>query len=129
AALAASGDTSPRITESELSYRQENLAPKITRFTAMEPGQILVPSNFKPGNQIYEPAHPTRDGIFTTLTPASDDEDTRWKPLWKKGYRTLRWDASDPNGDKLRYELDFKAEAGDGWPPMKRGLDGDHYGF
>ena len=129
AEFAAGGQSSPRITETELSYRQENLAPKIARLSAMEPGQILVPANFNPGNQIYEPAHPARDGIFTTLTPSDEDGDTRWKPLWKKGYRTLRWDASDPNGDKLKYAMEFKPEGADGWLPMTKDLDEDHYGF
>ena len=38
-----------------------------TPLGALEPGQILVPSNFNPSNQVYEPAHPNREGIFTTL--------------------------------------------------------------
>jgi hypothetical protein len=129
AELASAGDGTPRITETELSYRQENLAPKITRFAPLEPGQILVPSNFNPGNQIYEPAHPARDGIFTTLQAADEDGDARWKPLWKKGYRTLRWEASDPNGDALRYALEFRPESGSAWMAMTKDVDEDHYGF
>jgi hypothetical protein len=129
AELASSGEASPRITETELSYRQENLAPRITRFGPMEPGQILVPANFNPGNQVYEPAHPARDGIFTTLTPAPESEDLRWKPLWKKGYRTLRWEASDPNGDSLRFKLEFRPEAGGSWLAVTEDLEENHYGF
>ena len=58
---------SPRIYETELSYRQENLRPKIGTFQALDPGQILVPANFNPTNQVYEPAHPNREGIFNSL--------------------------------------------------------------
>ncbi len=132
AELAAGAAGSPRLYSTELSYRQENLRPRIDSFTALEPGQILVPQNFNPGNQAYEPAHPTKDGIFTTLEAAPADEAGRFKPLWKKGYRSLRWTASDPNDDKLTYSLSFRpagAKPGSGWLKMTDDLDEDHYSF
>jgi hypothetical protein len=133
AELRAGDDASPRIYETELSYRQENLRPKIEALTALDPGQILVPANFNPTNQVYEPAHPNREGIFTTLTPAADDEGlgSRTKVLWKLGYQTLRWSASDPNGDDLVYDLSFRpANGGEGkWLAMVGDLDDDHYSF
>ncbi len=61
------GSAAPRLYGAELSYRQENLSPRIPTLAALEPGQILVPSNFNPSNQVYEPAHPNREGIFTTV--------------------------------------------------------------
>ena len=118
AELVAGGAGSPRVYSTELSYRQENLKPRIDSFMALEPGQILVPANFNPGNQAYEPAHPTKDGIFTTLEAAPADEAGRVKPLWKKGYRSLRWTASDPNDDKLACSLSFRPAGSD---PAKPG--------
>ena len=98
AELNGSERSSPRFYEVELSYRQENLRPKIALFAALEPGQVLVPANFNPSNQVFEPAHSARSGIFTTLTPGSEDEGGgRVKALWKLGYQTLRWTAMDPN--------------------------------
>ena len=76
---------SPRLVTAEVSYRQDNLRPRIARFGALDPGQILVPANFNPGDQVYEPAHPNSDGIFTTLEPAASADDERLKTLWKKG--------------------------------------------
>jgi hypothetical protein len=100
---------SPRIAAVELSYRQLNQRPKIEAFGALPPGQILVPQNFNPSNQVFEPVHPNREGVFTTLAPADEIDDSgRLKPLWKLGYRSLRWKASDPNGDPLRYRLTFR---------------------
>jgi hypothetical protein len=129
AELQAGGGGSPRITGVELSYRQENLRPKITRFAALDPGEILVPANFNPANQVFEPAHPSRDGIFTTLEPAAEDGDLRFKTLWKKGYRTLRWEAQDANDDSLVYALFFRPESGKDWLPMAEELDEGHYAF
>ena len=133
AELRAAGDSSPRIYETELSYRQENLSPKIGGVVALDPGQILVPANFNPTNQVFEPAHPNREGIFTTLDLAADDDSGggRNKLLWKLGYQTLRWTAADPNGDDLVYDLSFRpaeGEKGD-WLEMVKDLKDDHYSF
>ena len=115
----------------QLTYRQTNLKPKIEAFGALAPGQILVPANFNPGNQVYEPTHPNRDGIFNTLSPSGDGDDSgRLKPLWKLGTRTLRWKASDPNADALRYRLTFRSAARDGaWLPLAQDLEDDYYSF
>lgn len=131
AEMAGDGKASPRLWESELSYRQENLSPRIQGLAALEPGQILVPANFNPSNQVYEPAHPNKEGIFTTPgAPADEDDSGRTKPLWKKGYRTLRWNAADPNGDDLAYTLSFRPAGSDGaWLTMASGLEDNYYSF
>jgi hypothetical protein len=141
AELRADRGNSPRLWGAELSYRQENLKPRIDQLAVLEPGQILVPSNFNPSNQIYEPAHPNREGIFTSIGRQSDDEGGgRTKPLWKQGFRTLRWSAADPNEDQLVYDLAFRpadaadtendAKAGeDVWLTMAEELQDDWYSF
>lgn len=131
-------DHSPRLWGAELSYRQENLKPRIDQLAVLEPGQILVPSNFNPSNQVYEPAHPNREGIFTAIgRPADDDGGGRTKPLWKQGFRTLRWSASDPNEDQLVYDLAFRPAEGekataagdDAWLTVADELEDDWYSF
>lgn len=102
--------TTPQLSAVEISYLQTNLAPRITQLEAMDPGQILVAFNFNPGGQSFEPAHPNREGIFTTLRESADGAEDRLKTLWKQGYRTLRWKADDPNSDDLTYTLSFRAE-------------------
>ena len=135
AELTAGNGESPRLYSAELSYRQENLSPKIATLSALDPGQILVPANFNPSNQVFEPANPNREGIFTTLTPASgDDGGGRTKPLWKKGFQTLRWSASDPNNDSLLYALSFRPVSPDGsaqgdWLQVAEDLREDYYSF
>jgi hypothetical protein len=100
----------PQLSAAEVSYLQTNLAPRITELEAMDPGQILVAFNFNPGGQSYEPAHPNREGIFTTLDESDEGGDDRLKTLWKQGYRTLRWKAEDPNSDSIQYSLSFRPE-------------------
>jgi hypothetical protein len=131
---AGGGAPSPVLYATELSYRQENLAPRITAFTALDPGQILVPVSFNPSNQVYEPAHPNREGIFVPVgAPAGDDlGGGRTKPLWKAGYETLRWSATDPNDDTLVYDLSFRPASApdtDPWLKIASDLEEDHYSF
>lgn len=130
AEMESSGGRSPRLYSAELSFRQENLSPRIDSLAALEPGQILVPSNFNPSNQVYEPAHPTREGIFTSVGQPVDEDEGRTKALWKKGFRTLRWSASDPNQDSLLYELSFRPAESDGeWLQVAGDLKETYYSF
>lgn len=128
----------PTVDGVELSYRQANLRPEVTSFEVMDPGQILVPAGFNPTLQVFEPVSPTRDGIFTTLEKASPTREVPSKTLWKKGYRTFRWKAEDPNGDELVYALEFRPLYPEGasgaweegeWMPVAEELTDDHYSF
>jgi len=143
------GGESPLLYGVELTYRQENLQPQIERLEVLDPGEILVPANFNPGSQVFEPASPSRERIFTTLEPSSRDGDGRLKSLWKPGFRSLRWEAEDDNDDELVYRLSFRpagdgvedgadgtaggtgaaAAAADGWMEMADELEETHYSF
>ena len=130
AELESADSVSPELSEVAVSYRQSNLPPSIESLTVLEPGEILVPTSFNPANQVFEPVHPNRDGIFTTLDSGTPRADQRYKTLWKRGYRSLRWTAEDPNEDELIYDLSFRFDDGpDEWLPVADELDKDHYGF
>jgi hypothetical protein len=126
----AGGADSIALATTELTYRAQNARPRIRRLWVLDPGEILVPSNFNPSNQVFEPAHPDRQGFFTPLEPVTGSDEGRWKTLWKKGYRTVRWEAEDGNQDRLVYRLEFRAEPGSSaWLPMAAELDDAYFGF
>ncbi len=129
--LEANGGQSPTLSEITVSYVQANLPPSIESFKVLDPGQILVATNFNSSQQVFEPASPDRQGIFTTIQPAKPPEgQQRLKTLWKKGYRTLQWKAEDPNDDPLRFELSFRVEdSGSEWMSVAEDLEEDHYSF
>ena len=96
----------------------------------MDPGQVLVPAGFSPDDQIYEPAHPNREGIFTALTPASTSNGGRLKTLWRSGFLTLRWKAEDVNEDELEYELAFQRQGeGAEFLVMTDEIEEDYFSF
>ena len=139
AALTAGGRgaASPRIDGVELTYRQENLRPRVASFEVLAPGEILVPAGFNPTTQVFEPTHPNREGIFTTLEESAASGENRSKTLWKKGYRSFRWSVEDPNDDGLTYALHFRRDPGgegsgggkEAWLPVAEDLAADHYSF
>lgn len=142
ARLRAANGRSPLIYGTELTYRQENLRPRVEALEVLPPGEILVPSNFNPGSQTFEPTSPRPDGVFTTLRSATADGNGRLKTLWKPGYRSLRWQAEDDNDDDLVYRLSVRpaeegaddavggeAGGGEGWLAMAEELTEDHYVF
>lgn len=121
---------SPTVGGLELSWQQLNQRPVIGTFEALAPGEILVPYGFTPGNQIWEAANPTKEGIFTTLVPASEPDDSRLKSLFKRGYQTFRWKASDPNGDELRARLEIRRDGSGGkWFTLVEDRLESHFGF
>ena len=115
----AADRVSPAVSEVVVSYRQKNLAPRVSKLSVLPPGQVLVPANFNPASQVFEPVTPNREGIFTSLAPEVENDNQRLKPLWKRGYRTLQWESEDPNGDQLSYVLEFRPESKEeAWFPI-----------
>lgn len=127
--LGGTGDGGPRVVSTELSYRQRNVRPAIDSLSVLDPGQILVPAGFNPAEQLFEPASPNRQGIFDTLGP-SPPRDERLKTVWRLGWQTVRWEASDPNGDDLRFRLEVRPEGlADGWLEIVDEHSGTQFSF
>ncbi len=124
-----SEDASPEVRAVDVSYVQQNRRPTIESLEVLAAGEVLVPANFNPSNQAFERANPNRDGIFTTFGGLAKDTAARSKKLWKLGYRTLQWKASDPNGDELRYSVAFRRENDDNWLEIVDDVDDSSYGF
>jgi hypothetical protein len=136
--LESQNERSPEVHAVDVSYLQSNQRPQVDELTVLDPGQILVPANFNPQNQVFEPAAPNRDGIFTTLREPGEPRGL--KTLWKRGYRTLRWTARDPNEDEITFRIEVRREAPpspgtaglddpDQWLTMEKELEEDRYSF
>lgn len=94
-----------------VAYREINLAPVLESVELLEPGAVILAAP-PPTGQYVDVAHPDVNGIFTVLGGPEDQRSQRTgqggKRYWRVGYRTVRWKASDPNGDALRFRLELE---------------------
>ncbi len=94
-----------------VAYREINLAPVLESVELLEPGAVILAAP-PPTGQYVDVAHPDVNGIFTVLGSRRDRRSSRngqgGKRYWRVGYRTVRWKASDPNGDALRFRLELE---------------------
>jgi hypothetical protein len=49
--------------------------------------------------------------------------------MFRKGYRTVSWKASDPNGDSLRYTLQFRPRGSATWLPLREKVEESQINF
>ncbi len=97
------------------AYREVNLPPIVKKVELLPPGAVILTSP-PPTGQYVDVAHPDVNGIFTVL---GDDAGSKavaasrgGKRYWRVGYRTVRWQAEDPNGDALRFRLELEPKDG-----------------
>src|SRR5262249_32511723 len=124
--MTSDGTQSPVMRRVELAYRNRNTFPNIDSLTALAPAEVLARSA-SGGSNVFEATTPDEKGIFTSLEePKSDSTPRR---VLRKGYRTLTWKASDPDGDTLVYDLEFRPESSEKWLSLKKGLRENFYSF
>ncbi|MGE5176451.1 MAG: hypothetical protein ACM3JJ_08760 [Hyphomicrobiales bacterium] len=118
--LKAKGSESPVVSAVEVSYRQRNLPPEIGDI------KIFGPDNpFFEGGPDYRPPQISQtfpNGLKVEYSYPRSGPHTVSDPsaAWARGVRTLAWDALDPNGDDLRYDLWIKAEDETAWRPLAK---------
>ncbi len=123
-----SGGTSPALSAVSIAYVQSNLPPVIKRVTLLPPGVIR---EHPPSAQEIDP----QDLAFTGIRvgPDADQVTPQPQPQGKKTYvrgmRAVEWEADDPNGDTLAYDIAFRAEGETAWKPMARGVRDPSFGF
>jgi hypothetical protein len=124
--LAANGQHSPVVRRVEAAYRNRNAMPVIESLQALEPAEVLARSA-SGGSNVFETSSPDEKGIFTGLEDAKSEGAPR--KLYRKGYRTLQWKATDPDGDALSYDLEFRPTQTKKWIPLKKELRETFYSF
>ena len=116
----------PVVRRVEAAYRNHNATPVIDSFTALEPAEVLARSAAG-GSNVFESSAPDERGIFTGLEEPRSEGAPR--KLFRKGYRTLQWKASDPDGDPLSYELEFRPASGGKWILLRKDIRDTFYSF
>ncbi len=116
----------PVVRRVEAAYRNHNATPVIDAFTALDPAEVLARSA-SGGANVFESSAQDERGIFTGLEEPRSEGSPR--KLFRKGYRTLQWKASDPDGDPLVYELEFRPASGGKWILLRKDIRDTFYSF
>jgi len=124
--MSAQGSRSPIIRRTEAAYRNHNAAPTIESLIALDAAEVLLRSG-SGGSNVLESAAPDERGIFTGLEDSKSEGSPR--RLFRKGFRTLQWKATDPDGDPLTYELEFRPVSSSKWLTLRKDVRDAFYGF
>jgi len=133
---AAPGGESPRVDAVQFFYTQQNAAPVIRQIKvekasadaaaaarATPPGGAGAPPTPPPDPS--DPLAAIKAKLAAMATPAAGDPAAGrgvGAPVNSKAYR-VTWEASDPNGDKLSYDVYLKAEDESVWKLVQENTD------
>ncbi len=124
--MSGGAGVSPSVRRIEAAYRNRNATPVVETLVALEPAEVLARSG-SGGSNVFETSAPDEKGIFTGLEESRPEGSTR--KLYRKGYRTLQWKASDPDGDSLVYDIEFRPSSGTRWVLLRKDLRETFYSF
>jgi len=120
---------SPSLLAVSVAYLPSNLAPLLKRVSVERPGIVRerLPYSAEPDAQ---------DLAFTGIrinpdagAPTAQPSPISDKRLYVRGMQALDWEAEDPNGDTLSFDLSFRSEGESSWKPLARGLRESYFAF
>ena len=124
-----SGGTSPALQAVSVAYMQSNLPPALRNLQVQPPGVVRERLPYLPE---VDPQELAFTGMRVNPGPGDIGPQPQAGPekkIYVKGMRALDWDASDPNGDTLSYDLSFRGEGESAWKPLARGLRESYFAF
>jgi hypothetical protein len=124
--MSSSSNPSPVVRRVETAYRNRNSGPLVEAFFAMGPNEVFARSAGG-GSNVFETTAPDEKGIFTSLDEAKGEAPPR--KLLRKGYRTLTWKTTDPDGDALVHALAFRPATSEKWIPLESDVRESFYSF
>ncbi|MBW3565994.1 MAG: WD40 repeat domain-containing protein [Acidobacteria bacterium] len=115
-----------RIDEVSVAWINRNVAPVIENLGVAEPGAVFL-SGYPSAPGVVEATSPDEYGIFTSVdAPRTPDSG---KKYFRKGFRTVSWKTSDPNGDRLRHDVSFRPRGTGQWMRLRENLDQNQLNF
>jgi hypothetical protein len=113
----------PSLARVECAYRNQNARPRVDNISV----GLIAPRDI--GS--VPPASTDRDAgetIFTSADerPPGGSSASRWE---NRGFLIVSWKATDPDGDELSADIDFRPEGAARWVSMRKDVRGSSFGF
>lgn len=116
----ARGGESPVLTSVTAAYLPRNLRPEIDSITVHPPGTVFQ-KPFSTGEfEIAGFEDKPNDPPQTTPQPGQTTAPLLGRRMYQKGLQTFVWKASDPNDDRLQYDVLFRREGESQWKVLRR---------
>lgn len=120
------GADGPTLSSVSVTYVQANLPPIARRLELLPPG--VVRERSQTAREI-DPESLAYSGFRMPPGVERSEEGSGGKKIYVRGMRALEWEADDPNGDTLAYDLWFRGDGEGAWKPLVRGLRDTSFSF
>jgi hypothetical protein len=120
---------SPGVRLLESFYRAHNRRPTIDEVSVQDPGVVWMhatPTSARPVGPTVA-LDPVARRTVEALRTAKVQRPVR--KLYERGARTVSWNASDPDGDRLTFHIDVRREGASDWIPLAADLEGDYHSW
>ncbi len=127
--------SSPELSAVDIPFLPRNVAPKVQQIE-------LAPFNYRqpPTSSLLERTVTPAGSPITLTLPAVGQRKSSASSLslettasatlqYTKGYVTVRWNATDANGDPLIYKVEIREKSSDRWQRLKDKLQDRFYSF
>jgi hypothetical protein len=121
------GSDGPTLSSVSVTYVQANLPPILHKLTLLPPGVVRERSGGGAGD--VDPESLAFTGMRALPSPGRSESASEGKKIYVRGMRALEWEADDPNGDTLAYDLWFRGDGEGAWKPLVRGLREPAFSF
>lgn len=113
-----------------VAFINRNVAPEIEAIAVQDPAVVYISNAYPAAPQVVEATNPDEYGIFTSLdTPRDRTPAEQGKRMFRRGFRTVSWRASDDNGDPLRFTLEFRQKGSDRWLRLRENMEETQFNF
>ena len=109
------GDAAPLLTSVSAAYLPRNLRPDVTSVTIHPPGTVF--------QQPFASGDPPVAGLpLDEAAAVAAASASLGRQGYRKGIQTFVWQASDRNGDALKYAVSYQVEGETDWHLLQAGL-------
>ena len=118
------------VDEVTIAFINRNIEPRIDAIAVQDPAVVFISSAYPAAPQVVEATNPDEYGIFSSLdNPRDRSGADPGKRVFRKGFRTVTWRASDENGDSIRYSLSFRPKGADRWLRLRDSIEESQLNF